>query len=113
VTHPCQDHMATCDHCYQCDILGVCCAHGHVDDVAELMLAMQCDADLGFELLRAAEADRIRVRLGRVTAPELSPLTQAAARDAVRIQQPTPPLALPSTTQNVPDLIQEVSRVHR
>ena len=26
MTHPCADHMADCDHCYTCDVLGVCCA---------------------------------------------------------------------------------------
>lgn len=24
--HPCAGHMATCDHCYLCDVVGVCCA---------------------------------------------------------------------------------------
>ena len=25
MSHPCQDHMATCDHCYSCEVLHVCC----------------------------------------------------------------------------------------
>ena len=24
--HPCAGHMDTCDHCYLCDVVGVCCA---------------------------------------------------------------------------------------
>jgi hypothetical protein len=24
-SHPCADHMASCDHCYRCDVLGECC----------------------------------------------------------------------------------------
>jgi hypothetical protein len=24
--HPCAAHMASCDHCYLCDVLGICCA---------------------------------------------------------------------------------------
>lgn len=24
-THPCTGHMASCDHCYRCDVLGECC----------------------------------------------------------------------------------------
>jgi hypothetical protein len=23
--HPCADHMDTCNHCYLCDVVGVCC----------------------------------------------------------------------------------------
>lgn len=23
--HACADHMASCDHCYRCDVLGECC----------------------------------------------------------------------------------------
>ena len=23
--HPCDGHMASCDHCYRCDVLGECC----------------------------------------------------------------------------------------
>ena len=26
MTHPCTDHMASCDHCYLCDVVGICCA---------------------------------------------------------------------------------------
>jgi hypothetical protein len=26
MTHPCAGHMASCDHCYRCDVLGECCA---------------------------------------------------------------------------------------
>jgi hypothetical protein len=25
MTHPCASHMASCDHCYRCDVLGECC----------------------------------------------------------------------------------------
>jgi hypothetical protein len=25
MTHPCAAHMASCDHCYRCDVLGECC----------------------------------------------------------------------------------------
>jgi len=24
--HPCANHIASCDHCYCCDVLGICCA---------------------------------------------------------------------------------------
>jgi hypothetical protein len=24
-SHPCAGHMDQCDHCYTCDVLGVCC----------------------------------------------------------------------------------------
>ena len=26
MSHPCAGHMATCDHCFCCDVLGICCA---------------------------------------------------------------------------------------
>lgn len=26
MTHPCADHFASCDHCYSCEVLGICCA---------------------------------------------------------------------------------------
>lgn len=26
MTHPCADHAASCDHCFVCDGLGICCA---------------------------------------------------------------------------------------
>jgi hypothetical protein len=26
VDHVCSGHMASCDHCYRCDVLGTCCA---------------------------------------------------------------------------------------
>jgi hypothetical protein len=25
MTHACTGHMASCDHCYLCDVVGVCC----------------------------------------------------------------------------------------
>ena len=28
MTHACAAHLATCDHCYSCEVLGVCCASG-------------------------------------------------------------------------------------
>lgn len=26
MTHPCDGHLASCDHCYLCDVVGICCA---------------------------------------------------------------------------------------
>lgn len=31
--HPCADHMASCDHCYRCDVLGECCANHPTGDL--------------------------------------------------------------------------------
>lgn len=36
MTHPCEGHLASCDHCYLCDVAGVCCASVSREQRAQL-----------------------------------------------------------------------------
>jgi len=35
-SHPCADHLDTCDHCVLCDTLGICCSSVSPEQRAEL-----------------------------------------------------------------------------
>lgn len=53
MTHPCADHMGSCDHCYLCDEVGVCCASISAADRARQ------------EAERAASTDRLPAAIRR------------------------------------------------
>ena len=122
--HPCAGHA--CDHCYTCDVLGICCSTGRVATarVAEmpdddLIEAFERDAHVGHPLLRAAALDRLKGVVTDQQAPDLPPLLRALAQDEAKRANTAQP-ALPAST--APDLSisntttptkEETTHVHR
>lgn len=86
--HPCADHR--CDHCYVCDVLGICCASLSADQRARLEVAAQ----------QPDEALRGAVRLDAGTVPSLGALVRLDAAGLRPTRQlgagaSSPVLALP------------------
>lgn len=72
--HPCADHMATCDHCYSCDVLGICCASTHstgdsptvtADLVDTFRQTLAADLDRPLGLLGTMRTDQVRALVAR------------------------------------------------
>lgn len=103
MTHPCADHYATCDHCYQCDVLGICCASTRTPAAAQpidlpdddLIEAFARDAHVGHPLRRAMELDQLRHRLVEVSPVEGSSLLHAFALEEGKRSR-APQRALPA-----------------
>jgi hypothetical protein len=105
--HPCADHMATCDHCYSCEVLGICCCStatrspAVMDAAADDLLAehlfdaAEQDRVLGLDLVRAFAVDHFNHALGY--APHLEPVELAIAMrcDFMHPTSPQAPKALP------------------
>lgn len=107
MTHPCADHIATCDHCYSCDVLGICCCStagrtpavvsAAADDLLaeKLIDAAEHDRVLGLDLVRAFAIDRINATLGHEPDFEQVELAIAMHTDFMRHASPQMPKALP------------------
>lgn len=105
--HPCADHMATCDHCYSCDVLGICCCSSAarapavvdaaIDDVLteKLILAAEHDRLVGSDLARAFSADALSRVLCAVADRPSHELADAMQADLVRRRPSSEPQALP------------------
>lgn len=83
MTHPCADHP--CDHCYLCDVIGVCCQA--VRDAASLA------APGGDAALRQAVVEEAA---SVVTLAHLIRIEALSVAQASPLLLPAPPLALPS-----------------
>lgn len=88
MTHPCADHMASCDHCWLCDELGVCCASVSAAQRTQLEAARN-EPYAGLVAVIVSE-------IGRV--PTLAELLRAdVERQRLgRALPATPPLQLPA-----------------
>jgi hypothetical protein len=106
MTHPCTDH--TCDHCYLCDVVGVCCGSVSVAQRARLEaehrkpytgLAVTIAHEAGSirslgELVRADAARQGRGLLANSSQPELPAAPTAATtpnpsrKEAIRVSIP-------------------------
>ncbi len=110
--HPCAGHMATCDHCYSCDVLGICCCAGGTTSstssaftspvptpgkLDDIQAAMRVDAAQESPLTRAFGADRIRRLLPALMNNEVGGLSVIEAAE----KPPIEPLALPAGTEDV------------
>ncbi len=56
--HPCASHMASCDHCYLCDVVGICCATLTASQRAQLEAAIQSPVG-GLRVAIAEEASTV------------------------------------------------------
>ena len=88
MSHPCDGHA--CDHCYRCDVLGVCCAavpsarpSSAVDASADqIRQAIAADQVAGASLAQLLSAERrARPSLGRWSGQGLPALTTPAQID--------------------------------
>lgn len=100
--HPCADHA--CDHCYTCDVLGICCSTGRVTSAPvadlpddDLIEAFARDAHIGHPVLRADALDRLKGVVTDQPASDLPPLLRALARDEAKCATADQP-ALPAST---------------
>jgi hypothetical protein len=83
--HPCADHP--CDHCYVCDVLGVCCASISPEQRAQLEAAAQaCDAER-FRQAIMAEAGQL-VTLANLISAEASRHVPALLPGSSRLALP-------------------------
>jgi len=88
VAHPCDGHP--CDHCYTCDVLGVCCMTGQgrshqytsaraSDPEARLRNAMLAEPDADTSLIRLIQIEGVEAhRNDRATSADGSPGTESA-----------------------------------
>lgn len=93
-SHPCSDHMAQCDHCFCCEVVGICCGTISPQARAQLEAAVQQDAQ-GDELRAAISAEA-------GTVPSLAELvrSEAATKPAAPLMlPPAAPLALPRAAE--------------
>ena len=81
--HPCAGHMDTCDHCYLCDVVGVCCASvpssaaassctgscPHDDRLCEAVVAERLMVVNLAALVRAEALSSAAIRLALLAAP--------------------------------------------
>ena len=123
MSHPCADHIDTCDHCYLCDVLLIgCCTNPSrsiVDMAADALLASEYieaaarDIAVGHPLLRAFAADRIEKTLTPAPPLEVPSLVAAMNADLAGKSPNVAPKALPAP---IPDplftSIQEAQHVH-
>lgn len=86
--HPCSGHMATCDHCFVCDVVGICCASVSAAERRRLEAVHQARTLGGLALLVQAEA-AARDR------PSLATLIQAEAPSSTDAR-PLGPILLPA-----------------
>jgi hypothetical protein len=87
VSHPCTDHLASCDHCYLCETVGICCASvssavraqleaSHRHPYAGLTAAILTEAQARTSLADRLRADAQRSQVSRAlpAAPAPGPL---------------------------------------
>jgi|ERR1700733_3819547 len=89
--HPCADHMASCDHCYLCDVVGVCCASVPVAERAQLE-AEHRKPYTGLAMAITREAGSIR-SVGELVCADAARQGRALPADR---SQPALPAAPPS-----------------
>lgn len=98
MTHPCEGH--SCDHCYLCDVVGVCCqtvAPGQQVPLNVLHAAILADAGRipSFAELVRSEAQRHRPKLP-VPSPSLpppaptTPISCDQQKEAIHVAVPRP-----------------------
>jgi hypothetical protein len=93
--HPCAAHIASCDHCFCCEVLKVCCASISTEQRAQL------EAD------DRTQRDRLRAAIAKEagTVPSLGELVRVDAerqRPARLLPKPSP-LGLPrATAERIP-----------
>lgn len=86
MTHPCAGH--NCDHCYTCDVLGICCASVSLDRRVRLTAAgAQCSCDL---------AAAIRSEAGATAYLRQLIENEAAPRPPIRLLPAGSPVSTPS-----------------
>ena len=95
MSHPCATHMDTCDHCYWCEEMGICCEtvplnvrqavarHGNTGDLSTLRRAIQQDLALRTDLAALLIEDSSR------------PVTEDTTVPIVHIPRITPAAGLP------------------
>lgn len=130
--HPCSGHVATCDHCYRCEVLRECCltvptradtqAAQYQEDlerVLEGIAADQADQPSLSELIQAEASDSlIRRLLAGAPAPEAVP-APLVRKSPQRTQQPAPALhrtaqpALPPANASPSDLLTQQQSTYR
>jgi hypothetical protein len=98
-THPCSDHFSSCDHCFACDVLGICCASLSAEQQARL------EADVREQDSRLRDA----IRLEAGTVPSLGELVRLDGALDFPTRQlsafpslPSSPLVLPPAAVEVP-----------
>lgn len=95
MTHPClPDHA--CDHCYVCDVVGICCG----------TISPQVRAQLEAAAQQGAQSDELRAAIlaEAGTVPSVGELVRAEAATklaAPLMPPPTAPLVLPSAVEPV------------
>jgi hypothetical protein len=85
-THPCHGHLDSCDHCYLCDVVGVCCAsvpppvradlHTVLDRPGSLDVLRDCLT----QLAGGAPVSGLRRRHAELVASRLADREQAMVR---------------------------------
>jgi hypothetical protein len=103
MSHPCVDHLASCDHCYLCDVVGVCCATispaqraqleaGDSAQRERLYAAITQDAgtvpslpELMRRDARHSRALSAAARLGLDPAPTADPLSHDSRKEALHV----------------------------
>ena len=94
MSHPCSDHP--CDHCYQCDVLGICCA----STVSTTVAPEATDTTLRDAINDPSSAQPDLKALIRQQAGQATSLRALIAQDAQRTQrsaqQQIPPRPLPA-----------------
>jgi hypothetical protein len=104
--HPCAGHMATCDHCYLCDVVGVCCmtapatsqpAASPPDELTILREAIAEDGRSRSNLTDLIQSDAIRQVLDRPSpaVPTRFERRNASAPDGQSAIEPRQQPALP------------------
>jgi hypothetical protein len=101
MSHPCAGHIRQCDHCYSCDVLGICCAT--VSAPQRALLEASTPAQWDRLCARIAQeagttpalSDLIRqesralpaaTRLGLLAAPTANPLPEDSEKEVVHVE---------------------------
>lgn len=98
MTHPCADHMEQCDHCYSCDVLGVCCQ--------TMQPSARSRPETVFRQRAPGEELRDAILAEAGTVASLGALVrQEAASQPVApvLLLPSMPLSLPEAAEPIPD----------
>lgn len=90
--HPCADHP--CDHCYVCDVLGVCCASVSPDQRAQLEANDLAQRER-LHLVIVSEAGTVPSLVSLVSADAAQPRLRRSPPAAERV-------LLPAGVQSVP-----------
>jgi hypothetical protein len=100
MNHPCSNHLSSCDHCYVCDVLGVCCASLSAKQRARLEAsdparrgrlheAIARDAQTTQSLPELVRQEALlppaAARLGLLAAPPANPLADDSRKEALYV----------------------------